>query len=159
RHRPREGRAAAHGLPSAHRLRPEADGQAAVLSGADELARRSRAARATRARGVAAGSLTHDMHKEKGETRQGLPAPRRAGLHSMSALRIDCDIHPPTPRMSDLLPHLSDYWRETVVNRGIGDLELADYATEAPISCRSDWRNIGKAPSLPWFQAHALDAF
>jgi len=77
----------------------------------------------------------------------------------MNSPWIDCDIHPPTPRMTDLLPYLSDYWRETVLNRGIGDLELADYAAEAPISCRADWRNSGTSSSLPWLQAHALDAF
>ena len=48
RHRSGEGRAPAHGIPSAHRLRSQADGQAPVLPGADEPPRRSRSPSAGR---------------------------------------------------------------------------------------------------------------
>jgi hypothetical protein len=53
---------------------------------------------------------------------------------------VDCDVHPPTPVTKDLLPYFSDYWRETVVSRGITELGLADYPLGAPLSFRPDWR-------------------
>ena len=56
---------------------------------------------------------------------------------------IDCDIHPATPVMKQLLPYLDDHWREQMVSRGIDGLDIASYPPKAPISARPDWRPEG----------------
>ena len=48
-----------------------------------------------------------------------MPAPAAAAAGKIPAGGIDCDIHPAAPDMKALLPYLDDYWRETVVTRGI----------------------------------------
>lgn len=74
---------------------------------------------------------------------------------------IDCDIHPAVPSLKALLPYLDDHWRETVVERGVHELDSISYPTEAPLSARPDWRPAtGKAgASLELVQRQALDAF
>lgn len=58
----------------------------------------------------------------------------------LRALRpVDCDIHPPTPVMAELLPYLDDHWREVMVSRGIDGLGLASYPPGAAISARPEW--------------------
>lgn len=73
--------------------------------------------------------------------------------------RIDCDIHPGVPSVSVLLPYMSEYWQEQFVSREIDNLELAYYPTNAPLTCRPDWRQGGKKPAsdLGTLQSQALD--
>jgi hypothetical protein len=52
------------------------------------------------------------------QRRSGSEADVSSALHS-----IDCDVHPTVPNMKALLPHLDDFWRETVEERGINSLE------------------------------------
>jgi predicted TIM-barrel fold metal-dependent hydrolase len=62
----------------------------------------------------------------------------------MTSLRaIDCDVHPTVPGMQALLPHLEDYWRDQVEERGIPSLETISYPPNAPLSFREDWRGKG----------------
>ena len=59
----------------------------------------------------------------------------------MTALHaIDCDVHPTVPGMKSLLPHLDDFWRETVEERGINSLETVTYPPNAPLTARQEWR-------------------
>jgi uncharacterized protein len=53
---------------------------------------------------------------------------------------IDCDVHPTVPDMKALLPHLDDFWRETVEERGINSLETVAYPPGAPLTSRPDSR-------------------
>ncbi|HWA81642.1 MAG TPA: amidohydrolase family protein [Acetobacteraceae bacterium] len=65
----------------------------------------------------------------------------------LRALRpVDCDIHPPTPVMAELLPYLDDHWREVMVSRGIDGLGLASYPPGAALSARPDWRGADGRP-------------
>ncbi len=81
----------------------------------------------------------------------------------LAALRalgpIDCDVHPPPPRIADLLPYLDEHWRETMVSRGIDGLDLPLYPPNAPISARPDWRPAGSGadPALTALRRHALE--
>ena len=72
---------------------------------------------------------------------------------------IDCDIHPALPALSNLLPYLSDHWREMALQAGLHELETMNYPPGAPISARRDWRPAqGKAAStLAEVRAQALD--
>jgi predicted TIM-barrel fold metal-dependent hydrolase len=74
---------------------------------------------------------------------------------------IDCDTHPALPGLVDLLPHLSDHWREMVQQSGLHELETVNYPPGAPISARADWRPAkGKAAAtLDQLRAQALDPF
>jgi predicted TIM-barrel fold metal-dependent hydrolase len=56
---------------------------------------------------------------------------------------IDCDVHPAVPGMSALLPHLEEYWRDQVEERGIPSLESISYPPNAPLSARTEWRGKG----------------
>ncbi|HUN51854.1 MAG TPA: amidohydrolase family protein [Candidatus Sulfotelmatobacter sp.] len=79
---------------------------------------------------------------------------------SLRALRpVDCDLHPAAPTMKQLLPFLDEHWRESMVSRGVGDLVLAAYPPNAPISGRSDWRaGVGRpAESADVLGKQALD--
>ena len=71
---------------------------------------------------------------------------------------IDCDIHPASPRMADLLPYLDEHWREAMVSRGIDGLDLSSYPPNAAISARPDWRpEVGRAGgTLKAMQEQAL---
>jgi len=54
---------------------------------------------------------------------------------------IDCDVHPTVPDMTALLPYLDDFWRATVVERGINSLETVTYPPNAPLTARPQWRD------------------
>lgn len=59
---------------------------------------------------------------------------------------IDCDVHPTVPGVKALLPHLDEYWRDSVQERGIDSLETVIYPSNAPLTARPDWRGRnGKA--------------
>ncbi len=72
---------------------------------------------------------------------------------------IDCDLHPPTPRMAELLPYLDPHWREVMLSRGIDGLELASYPPGSPLSARPEWRGPGGRPGgdLALIQREVLD--
>ncbi|MBH5396263.1 amidohydrolase [Bradyrhizobium sp. CNPSo 4010] len=55
---------------------------------------------------------------------------------------IDCDVHVSLPDTRTLLPYLDEYWREHLIRRGIDrdSLELTSYPSNAPLTCRPDWR-------------------
>src|SRR5258708_1169346 len=53
---------------------------------------------------------------------------------------IDCDVHPAAPTMPELMPFLEEYWRNSVLERGIPSLETNTYPARAPISARPLWR-------------------
>lgn len=55
---------------------------------------------------------------------------------------IDCDLHPDTPPVAALLPHLSDHWADAMVERGIESLETANYPPNAPLTVRPDRRGL-----------------
>jgi uncharacterized protein len=74
---------------------------------------------------------------------------------------IDCDIHPGVPDIKALLPYMSDFWRESFVDRGIDGFDMQSYPLGAPITCRPDWRVAGQRPgsSLDAMRTQALDRF
>ena len=74
---------------------------------------------------------------------------------------ICCDIHPGVPGNEALLEYLEPQWADTVVQRGVHDLESIGYPSTAPISCRPDWRIEGQKPGtdLAQLQSEALDGF
>ena len=80
---------------------------------------------------------------------------------SLPAGGICCDIHPGVPGNEALLEYLEPQWADTVVQRGVHDLESIGYPTTAPISCRPDWRIEGQKPGtdLAQLQSEALDGF
>src|SRR5690348_2428233 len=56
------------------------------------------------------------------------PGTRNAtGLRIMGINAIDCDVHPTVTGNEVLLPYLETYWRDSVVERGMGSLESASY--------------------------------
>src|ERR1700729_2497421 len=61
--------------------------------------------------------------------------------------------------MQALLPHLDEYWRDSVVDRGMNSLESISYPPNAPLTARADWRGRGGAPAntLDALRTHALD--
>lgn len=77
----------------------------------------------------------------------------------MTATAIDCDLHPGVPGVAALLPYMDDYWRHTLVERGIEVLESASYPPNAPSSVRPDWRGAkGRAPcTVAELRDQALD--
>src|SRR4030081_2269140 len=54
---------------------------------------------------------------------------------------LDCDVHPTVPGIKALLPHLGEFWRDSVVDGGIEGLDSISYPPNAPISARPDFRN------------------
>lgn len=74
---------------------------------------------------------------------------------------IDCDIHPAVPGLAALLPYLEEHWRDSVVQRGVHELDSISYPLNAPITARPDWRpERGKAGSdLDRLRAEALAPF
>ena len=79
----------------------------------------------------------------------------------MEAGPIDCDLHPTLPGMPALLPYLDEMWRETVLRRGIDDLNTISYPSNSPLTVRPDWRaGTGKPAATPErLAAEALDPF
>jgi uncharacterized protein len=74
---------------------------------------------------------------------------------------IDCDLHPTVPAMSALMPYLDEMWRETVVRRGIDELNTISYPSKSPLTVRADWRDSSGRPATTAerFGAEALDPF
>ena len=75
---------------------------------------------------------------------------------------IDCDIHPAVPGMKVLLPYLDDYWRETVVTRGIDSMRPlpAIRRTRRSAAGRTGGRRTARpAATSACCRPQALDAF
>ncbi len=74
---------------------------------------------------------------------------------------IDCDVHPMVPSIKALLPYMSDFWQETFIARGLDGFITGSYPTNAPITCRSDYKPEKGPPGSDFtqFQRQALDAF
>jgi hypothetical protein len=74
---------------------------------------------------------------------------------------IDCDIHPAVPSLKALHPYLSDHWRDTIVQRGVSELESIAYPANSPLTSRPDWRPASGKPGsdLALLRQHALDPF
>src|SRR5258708_29263363 len=76
-----------------------------------------------------------------------LPSSTRAeGPLTNTVPAIDCDVHPAAPSMAALLPFLDEYWRNSVVERGIPSLETNSYPARAPLAARPQWRGKNGAP-------------
>ena len=50
------------------------------------------------------------------------------------------------PDIKALLPYMSDFWRDSFVQRGIDGFDMMSYPLGAPITCRPDWRVAGERP-------------
>jgi predicted TIM-barrel fold metal-dependent hydrolase len=75
---------------------------------------------------------------------------------------IDCDLHPPLPGVTGLLPHLDEYWRDQITNRHIDKLpfQLSSYPPTSPLSARPDWRPAaGQKAGPDPIRSHVLDRF
>jgi uncharacterized protein len=74
---------------------------------------------------------------------------------------IDCDVHPGVSSIKTLLPYMSEFWQETFIARGIDGFVPGSYPSNAPISCRADWRPPKAPPGSDFaqFKRQALDAF
>ena len=44
---------------------------------------------------------------------------------------IDCDIHPSVPNLNALLPYMNEHWKDTIVQRGVHELETISYPKNA----------------------------
>ena len=69
----------------------------------------------------------------------GDSSPRLGIAHATVATAIDCDVHPAVPNLKALLPHFDEYWRNSIVERGIPGFETNSYPPKVPISVRQDW--------------------
>ena len=74
---------------------------------------------------------------------------------------IDCDIHPAVPAMDVLLPYLGGHWRDSVVQRGVHELNSIAYPQNAPLSARPDWRTSNRraGSDLESLRSQALAPF
>jgi len=74
---------------------------------------------------------------------------------------IDCDIHPSVPNIHALLPYMSDHWRDTIIQRGVHELQTISYPKNAPITVRPDWRPTSGMPAttVDLIRAQALEPF
>ena len=79
----------------------------------------------------------------------------------MTAAPIDCDLHPTVPGLPALMPYLDEVWRETVVRRGLDELNTIAYPSNSPLTARADWRDAkGKpATTAARLAAEALEPF
>ena len=79
----------------------------------------------------------------------------------MDGAPIDCDLHPTVPGLPALMPYLDEVWRETVVRRGIDELNTIAYPSNSPLTARADWRDAGGKPATTAERlgAAALDPF
>ena len=89
-----------------------------------------------------------------------MPPPAQA-VHDLPPGGIDCDLHPAVPNLKALHPYLSDHWRDTVIQRGFGELDSIAYPANSPLSARPDWRPQGRKPAsdLELVRSQALDPF
>lgn len=74
---------------------------------------------------------------------------------------VDCDVHPTLPGLKTLLPYMEPYWADTLVQRGMHELDSISYPNKAPLTARADWRpETGKpAATLEQLQSQLLDPF
>jgi predicted TIM-barrel fold metal-dependent hydrolase len=74
---------------------------------------------------------------------------------------VDCDVHPAVPNLAALLPYMEEHWRETVVHRGLDELNSISYPSRAPLTARPDWRRDASLPGavLDDLRIHALAPF
>ncbi len=80
----------------------------------------------------------------------------------MSTLPIvDCDLHPTVPGLPALMPYLDEMWRETVVRRGLDELNTIAYPSNSPLTARADWRDAKGQPAttVQRLGTEALDPF
>src|SRR3954467_6645365 len=79
----------------------------------------------------------------------------------MAARPIDCDLHPAVPGLAVLMPYLDEMWRETVLRRGIDELNTISYPSNSPLTARADYRDErGKpATTAERLGREALDRF
>ncbi len=80
-------------------------------------------------------------------------------MHGLNA--IDCDVHPSVPGLKSLLPYMDSYWADTLIQRGMHELDSISYPSNSPLTARSDWRpETGKpAATLEQLQSELLDPF
>jgi len=73
---------------------------------------------------------------------------------------IDCDVHIALPNTAVLLPHLDEYWREHITQRGLDqdNLDSSAYPANAPLTARPDWRGTKPGTDLKLLQS-CLDNF
>jgi hypothetical protein len=73
---------------------------------------------------------------------------------------IDCDVHIALPNTAVLLPHMDEYWREHITQRGLDqdNLDSSAYPANAPITGRPDWRGTKPGTDLRLLQS-CLDTF
>lgn len=74
---------------------------------------------------------------------------------------IDCDIHPSIPNLEALLPHMEAHWRDSILQRGVHELETIAYPANAPLTARPDWRPAEGRPAstLDTIRSEILDPF
>jgi hypothetical protein len=79
----------------------------------------------------------------------------------VGASPIDCDLHPTVSALSALMPYLDEMWRETVVRRGLDELNTISYPANSPLTARADWRDTSGRPATTAARlgAEALDPF
>lgn len=53
---------------------------------------------------------------------------------------IDCDVHPTMPGLATLLPYMEPHWQETLVQRGMHELDSISYPNNSPLTVRADWK-------------------
>jgi predicted TIM-barrel fold metal-dependent hydrolase len=74
---------------------------------------------------------------------------------------VDADIHLEIPDVKALVPFMEGHWRDFFPERGIIDLQTANYPPLAPFSARQDWRRSGTKPagSIAQVRSELLDRF
>jgi predicted TIM-barrel fold metal-dependent hydrolase len=74
---------------------------------------------------------------------------------------IDCDAHMSVPNVAALLPFMSDYWRDQIVNRYIdrSGFNLMSYPPRSPLTVREDWRSAPDTDGLEVLRRNLLDPF
>ena len=74
---------------------------------------------------------------------------------------IDCDVHPNVPGLKALLPYMEPHWAETLVQRGMHELDSISYPNRSPLTARQDWRSESGKPAttLAEMQSQLLDPF
>jgi hypothetical protein len=89
---------------------------------------------------------------------QSMIAEKTGGISQCGA--IDCDVQIPDPDHKALMPYLDDYWRDTLVQRGLPTFDSAAYPRNAPISVRADWKlpaSTSAEERLGHMRTHLLD--
>jgi uncharacterized protein len=60
---------------------------------------------------------------------------------------VDCDVHPTVPALAALMPYLDEMWRDTVVRRGLDELNTIAYPANSPLTARADFRDDRGRPA------------